>query len=164
VIDLFTTPKAVGIATGISSALAIQVAQLAQNTSAMTEWTVLAAFGAGAIGWGVAWGSMRTKLSAQEVARKELKADADKVATELKTNNKEVAIRVEGVASKVDEHTDKLRGEIKENAEKTQDTLNTILREIGVLSATLDSTVRDTRLMITEHVLNCPAIPKPRKH
>ena len=161
--NLIVTPKAVGIVTGISSVLAIQVAQAMQGTPATTEWTILVGIGTGALGWGVAWGTMRTKLAAQEVARRELKADADKVASRLETDNTKVAAKVEEVAKKVDDHTDKLRVEMRENAKEHQGRMDTILREIGVLSAAFDATIRDTRQMIADHTASCPMVAKPRK-
>jgi phospholipid N-methyltransferase len=155
VFDLIATPKAVGIVTGISSALAIQVAQVAQNTQVITEWSVLAGIGTGALGWGIAWGTMRTKIAAQEVARKELKADTEKVAERLVEDNKRVA-------AKVEEHSESLRTEMRESAKEHRDKIDNVLREVSSLGSKFDSSIRDTRLMITEHVLNCPAIPKPR--
>src|ERR1019366_1625422 len=146
--NLVATPKAIGIVTGISSMFAMQVVQTVQHTPVMTDWTILVGVGTGALGWGVAWGSMRTKLAAQDVARKELKADGDQVALRLETNNGQVAARVELVAAKVDEHTDKLRTEMRETAKEHRDKMDIILSEIGSLGSKLEVTVRDTRQMI----------------
>jgi len=153
---LIASPKAVGLVTGTSSALAVQVATVVQHTSVVTEWTVLAAVVAGATGWGISWGTMRTRLAAQEVARKELKADTEKVAERLETDNKTVA-------SKVDEHVETLRREMGEAAREHRDKMDRVLFEVSALSGKFDVSLRDTRQLISDHVLNCPALPRARK-
>lgn len=156
VFDLFATPKAVGIVTGVSSALAVQAAQVAQGTSALSEWTVLIGVGTGTLGWGIAWGTMRTRLSAQDAARKELKADTDRVAVRLEADNEKVALKVE-------EHTEKLRAEMRESAKDHRVVMDKVLSEVSTLSGKFDASLRETRQLIADHVLTCPAAPKPRK-
>lgn len=156
VIDLFATPKAIGVVTGASSVLAMQLAQAVQQAPAVTEWTVFAGIAAGAAGWGIAWGTMRTRLAAQEIARKELKADTERVAQRLEADNKTVAVKVE-------EHSEQLRAEMRESAKDHRESINKVLSEVSNLSGKFDASLRDTRQMIAEHVLNCPAIPKLRK-
>lgn len=156
-IRLLVSPKAVGLVTGVSFTAAVELAQVVQRTSTVTEWTVLAGITAGAVGWGIAWGTMRTKLAAQEVSRRELKADTEKVATRLEADNKMVA-------EKVDEYAEALRREMGEAAREHRDKMDRVLLEVSALSAKFDVSLKDTRQLIQEHVLNCPAlVPRTRK-